>query len=92
MRPAPGLLGQVLCRLFFDPDERTEQYEALKAARKAGFDCATLERIVAGYKGTAARSASKTRFCLLSGAVPGPSPFSSVAVAVPIFSGDLMII
>jgi glyoxylase-like metal-dependent hydrolase (beta-lactamase superfamily II) len=22
MRPAPGLLGQVLCRLFFDPDER----------------------------------------------------------------------
>ena len=32
------------------------------------------------------------RFCLLSGAVPGPSPFSSVAVAVPIFSGDLMII
>ena len=24
MRPAPGLLGQVLCRLFFDPDERME--------------------------------------------------------------------
>ena len=24
MRPAPGLLGQVLCRLFFNPDERTE--------------------------------------------------------------------
>jgi len=24
MRPAPGLLGQVLCRLFFDPDQRTE--------------------------------------------------------------------
>ena len=24
MRPAPGLLGQVLCRLFFDPDERVE--------------------------------------------------------------------
>ncbi|HEY2535146.1 MAG TPA: MBL fold metallo-hydrolase [Xanthobacteraceae bacterium] len=24
MRPAPGLLGQVLCRLFFDPDERQE--------------------------------------------------------------------
>jgi glyoxylase-like metal-dependent hydrolase (beta-lactamase superfamily II) len=22
MRPAPGLLGQVLCRLFFNPDER----------------------------------------------------------------------
>jgi hypothetical protein len=55
-------LGQVLCRLFFDPDERTEQYEALKAARKAGFDCATLERMVAGYKGRAARSASKTQY------------------------------
>src|SRR5262249_56616641 len=25
LRPAPGLLGQVLCRLFFDPDERMEQ-------------------------------------------------------------------
>ena len=24
MRPAPGLLGQVLCRLFFDPEERME--------------------------------------------------------------------
>jgi len=24
MRPAPGLLGQVLCRLFFDPDKRME--------------------------------------------------------------------
>jgi len=24
MRPAPGLLGQVLCRLFFNPDERME--------------------------------------------------------------------
>jgi glyoxylase-like metal-dependent hydrolase (beta-lactamase superfamily II) len=24
MRPAPGLLGQVLCRLFFDPNKRTE--------------------------------------------------------------------
>jgi glyoxylase-like metal-dependent hydrolase (beta-lactamase superfamily II) len=24
MRPAPGLLGQVLCRLFFHPDERLE--------------------------------------------------------------------
>ncbi|HEY2528512.1 MAG TPA: MBL fold metallo-hydrolase [Xanthobacteraceae bacterium] len=24
MRPAPGLLGQVLCRLFFRPEERTE--------------------------------------------------------------------
>ena len=24
MTPAPGLLGQVLCRLFFDPDQRTE--------------------------------------------------------------------
>src|SRR5215831_19094085 len=24
MRPAPGLLGQVLCRLFFNPDERRE--------------------------------------------------------------------
>jgi glyoxylase-like metal-dependent hydrolase (beta-lactamase superfamily II) len=24
MRPAPGLLGQVLCRLFFDPEERLE--------------------------------------------------------------------
>jgi glyoxylase-like metal-dependent hydrolase (beta-lactamase superfamily II) len=24
MRPAPGLLGQVLCRLFFDPDERMD--------------------------------------------------------------------
>jgi glyoxylase-like metal-dependent hydrolase (beta-lactamase superfamily II) len=24
MRPAPGLLGQVLCRLFFDPQERVE--------------------------------------------------------------------
>ena len=24
MRPAPGLLGQVLCRLFFDPNERTK--------------------------------------------------------------------
>ena len=24
MKPAPGLLGQVLCRLFFDPEERLE--------------------------------------------------------------------
>jgi glyoxylase-like metal-dependent hydrolase (beta-lactamase superfamily II) len=24
MKPAPGLLGQVLCRLFFDPEERVE--------------------------------------------------------------------
>jgi glyoxylase-like metal-dependent hydrolase (beta-lactamase superfamily II) len=24
MKPAPGLLGQLLCRLFFDPDERLE--------------------------------------------------------------------
>jgi glyoxylase-like metal-dependent hydrolase (beta-lactamase superfamily II) len=24
MRPAPGLLGQVLCRLFFNPEERME--------------------------------------------------------------------
>lgn len=24
MRPAPGLLRQVLCRLFFDPDEQLE--------------------------------------------------------------------
>jgi glyoxylase-like metal-dependent hydrolase (beta-lactamase superfamily II) len=24
MTPAPGLLGQVLCRLFFDPDERLQ--------------------------------------------------------------------
>ena len=24
MTPAPGLLGQVLCRLFFDPEERLE--------------------------------------------------------------------
>jgi glyoxylase-like metal-dependent hydrolase (beta-lactamase superfamily II) len=24
MQPAPGLLGQVLCRLFFDPEERLE--------------------------------------------------------------------
>jgi glyoxylase-like metal-dependent hydrolase (beta-lactamase superfamily II) len=24
MRPAPGLLGQVLCRLFFNADERTQ--------------------------------------------------------------------
>ena len=24
MTPAPGLLGQVLCRLFFNPDERME--------------------------------------------------------------------
>ena len=24
MRPAPGLLGQVLCRLFFDPEERMQ--------------------------------------------------------------------
>ena len=24
MRPAPGLLGQVLCRLFFHPEERLE--------------------------------------------------------------------
>jgi len=24
MRPAPGLLGQVLCRLFFHPEERME--------------------------------------------------------------------
>jgi len=31
-------------------------------------------------------------FCPLSGAAPGPSPFSSVAVALLIFSGDLTII
>jgi hypothetical protein len=24
MRPAPGLLGQVLCRMFFNPEERLE--------------------------------------------------------------------
>jgi glyoxylase-like metal-dependent hydrolase (beta-lactamase superfamily II) len=35
MRPAPGLLGQVLCRLFFDPEERLEPI-AIDEALTAG--------------------------------------------------------
>jgi glyoxylase-like metal-dependent hydrolase (beta-lactamase superfamily II) len=35
MRPAPGLLGQVLCRLFFDPDERGTRRTAVASGTHA---------------------------------------------------------
>jgi glyoxylase-like metal-dependent hydrolase (beta-lactamase superfamily II) len=34
MTPAPGLLGQVLCRLFFNPEERMEPWSRLPSTSR----------------------------------------------------------